>query len=323
MKKRHDDSVRDTLAPQDDSEKSPVAPAPSPVRSGLRFPTMVDLLALVGIWYLLQLGALFVALVAGCDLSAAEDGAATEAQQVAMGRLNAFVYLATMGLMLPITLLYRRLRGGTRKVLRFSARGLDPLLLLWGFVMMLAAGAVIEPVMTLLPAPPSSAYGRGFWAVLCVVGMAPVFEEVLCRGVILESVRAKYGVVAALFLPALFFAVLHGHPALAFNAFVMGLILGFIYIETDSIFSTILLHALNNGVAFLLIVVGWDEMTLRSLLGDGALYWTVYAAVLALFLFSGVMIYLRLSREAQCEKKDEAQCEKKDETQREKKEPAA
>lgn len=306
---KQDESVRSGEAPQTDAGRT-AAPVSLPAfRGGRRFPTMIDLLALVGIWYLLQLGALFVALLAGCDLSAlTADGAAaaTQAQQVAAGRFNAFVYLGTMGLMIPITLLYRRLRGGTRKVLRFSARGLDPLLLLWGLVMMLAAGAVIEPVMTLLPAPPSSVYGRGFWAVLCVVGMAPVFEEVLCRGVILESVRARYGVVAALFLPALFFAVLHGHPALAFNAFVMGLILGFIYIETDSIFSTILLHALNNGVAFLLIIAGLEEVTLRSLLGGGALYWSVYAAVLALFLLSGAMICRRLSREAQQEKKEPA-----------------
>lgn len=304
---RHDDSVRSGLAPQDDPGKITASELPSRSRSGLRFPTLVDLLALVGIWYLLQLGVLFATFVAGFDLQTqALEGTLTELQQVELGRFNAFVYLITMGLMLLITLLYRGLRGGTRKVLRFSARGLDPSLLCWGFVMMLAAGAVIEPVMALLPAPPSAVYGRGFWAVLCAVGLAPLFEEVLCRGVILESVRAKYGVGAALFLPALFFAVLHGHPALAFNAFVMGLILGFVYIESDSIFATILLHALNNGLAFLLIAMGWEEVGLRWLLGCGVLYWAVYAAVLALFLLSGVMIYRRLSRTARSEENEPA-----------------
>ena len=104
--------------------------------------------------------------------------------------------------------------------------------------------------------PSSAVYGRGFWAIITLVVMAPLLEEFLCRGIILESVRAKYGVVAALFLSSAFFAVLHGHPALAVNAFVMGLILGFIYIETNSIFSVVLLHAMNNGAAFLLIMVG-------------------------------------------------------------------
>ena len=308
---RQDDSARSEGAPQPDpkGDSSSVPQAPLPPRSGFRFPTMIDLLALVGVWYLLQLAAWLVALFAGFDFSALAEGgpaAAAESDQVALGRFNAFFYLITMGLMILVPLLYRTLRGGTRKVLRFSARGLDPLLLFWGLVMMLAAGTVIEPVLALLPAPPSAVYGRGFWAVLCVVGMAPLLEEVLCRGVILESVRARYGVVAALFLSAFFFAVLHGHPALAFNDFVMGLILGFIYIETDSIFSTILLHALNNGLAFLLIIVGWDDVTLRSLLGGGTLYWAVYAAVLLLFLLSGALICHRLSRAARREKKEPA-----------------
>ena len=163
-------------------------------------------------------------------------------------------------------------------------------------VMMLAAGIVIEPVVELLPMPSSAVYGRGFWAIITLVVMAPLLEEFLCRGIILESVRAKYGVVAALFLSSAFFAVLHGHPALAVNAFVMGLILGFIYIETNSIFSVVLLHAMNNGAAFLLIMVGLDGATIRSVIGSDTLYTIVYVVALVLFAASGYMIYRLLAR---------------------------
>ena len=162
--------------------------------------------------------------------------------------------------------------------------------------MILAAGIVIEPVVELLPMPSSAVYGRGFWAIITLVVMAPLLEEFLCRGIILESVRAKYGVVAALFLSSAFFAVLHGHPALAVNAFVMGLILGFIYIETNSIFSVVLLHAMNNGAAFLLIMVGLDGATIRSVIGSDTLYTIVYVVALVLFAASGYMIYRLLAR---------------------------
>ena len=86
--------------------------------------------------------------------------APTPEQQDALARFTAFTYLVTMGLMILFTLFYRRLRHGTRKTLRFSARGLNPVLLLWGLVMMLAAGIVIEPVVELLPMPSSAVYHR-------------------------------------------------------------------------------------------------------------------------------------------------------------------
>lgn len=47
--------------------------------------------------------------------------------------------------------------------------------------MMLAAGIVIEPVVELLPMPSSAVYGRGFWAIITLVVMAPLLEEFLCR----------------------------------------------------------------------------------------------------------------------------------------------
>lgn len=278
-----------------------------PVRKKLRFPTLIDLLALLGIWYLLQLVALLVVKIAGMGFPEWEvlsgQVEPTIAQQVELGRFNAATYAITMALMIVCTLVYRRIRRGTKKTLRFSVRGLNPILLLWGFIMMSAASIVIEPVIDLLPIPSSALYGRGFWAVLTVIVMAPVLEELLCRGIILESVRAKFGVVAALFLSALFFAVLHGNLALAFNAFVLGLILGFIYIETNSILSVIILHALNNGVAFLLIMVGLNEMTLRSVINNQTFYTIVYVVSLLLFIGSGYMIYRQLSQMKKEEKK--------------------
>lgn len=304
----------DSTTPSDVRPQAPVGDTPGTSDRGqtpqpahkYRFPTLVDLLALVGIWYLLQFVGLLAARLAGFDFPDWDllrgNVAPTPEQQDALARFTAFTYLVTMGLMILFTLFYRRLRHGTRKTLRFSARGLNPVLLLWGLVMMLAAGIVIEPVVELLPMPSSAVYGRGFWAIITLVVMAPLLEEFLCRGIILESVRAKYGVVAALFLSSAFFAVLHGHPALAVNAFVMGLILGFIYIETNSIFSVVLLHAMNNGAAFLLIMVGLDGATIRSVIGSDTLYTIVYVVALVLFAASGYMIYRLLARAKKLDK---------------------
>ena len=234
----------DSTTPSDVRPQAPVGDTPGTSDRGqtpqpahkYRFPTLIDLLALVGIWYLLQFVGLLAARLAGFDFPD-----------------------------------WDLLRGNV-------------------------APTPEQPVVELLPMPSSAVYGRGFWAIITLVVMAPLLEEFLCRGIILESVRAKYGVVAALFLSSAFFAVLHGHPALAVNAFVMGLILGFIYIETNSIFSVVLLHAMNNGAAFLLIMVGLDGATIRSVIGSDTLYTIVYVVALVLFAASGYMIYRLLAR---------------------------
>lgn len=295
-----EESQAPKLASVEETAKKRTEDKTLPARKKLRFPTLIDLLALLGIWYLLQLVGLLVVKLIGVDFP---DWAILRgevepnmAQQIELGRFNAILYGITMVMMIACTLLYRRIRRGTKKTLRFSIRGLNPILLLWGFVMMLAAGIVIEPVVDLLPMPSSLVYGRGVWSVLCLVVMAPVLEEILCRGIVLESVRAKYGVVVALFLSALFFSVLHGNLALAFNAFVLGLVLGFIYIETDSILSVIILHALNNGVAFLLIMIGVNDMTLHALIDNRTLYAVVYTVALLLFIASAYMIYRQLGK---------------------------
>ena len=201
----------DSTTPSDVRPQAPVGDTPGTSDRGqtpqpahkYRFPTLIDLLALVGIWYLLQFVGLLAARLAGFDFPDWDllrgNVAPTPEQQDALARFTAFTYLVTMGLMILFTLFYRRLRHGTRKTLRFSARGLNPVLLLWGLVMMLAAGIVIEPVVELLPMPSSAVYGRGFWAIITLVVMAPLLEEFLCRGIVARvgagQVRRRSGFV--------------------------------------------------------------------------------------------------------------------------------
>ena len=71
-------------------------------------------------------------------------------------------------------------------------RGFDPTILLWGVIMLLSLVIVIEPIMVLLPEPPE-VVGRGLFLLIAVGVVAPIFEELICRGVILEAVRAKRG----------------------------------------------------------------------------------------------------------------------------------
>ena len=226
-------------------------------------------------------------------------------EPAALGKVMAALYFCSMSITLAGILYYRRARGGSGPWARFSARGLDPALLLWAFVLMFAVGVVLEPLLRLMPEL-SLEVGRGFWTILSLVIFAPIFEELICRGVVLGSLRGKFGVTTAWLVSSLFFGVLHGQPVQVINATVIGLVLGYVYLATDSLWSVMILHALNNAVAYLALATGHGNALLIDLVGSRTLYVLIYIAALALSAVSGYMMLRTLRRMKEAEKNPSA-----------------
>ena len=85
--------------------------------------------------------------------------------------------------------------------------------------------------------------------------VAPVVEELVYRGFVLESLR-KYGKVFAIIVSAILFGVMHGNIPQAVFAFGVGLVLGYVAVEY-SLKWAILIHTINNFVfAELIGIVG-------------------------------------------------------------------
>lgn len=101
--------------------------------------------------------------------------------------------------------------------------------------------------------------GRLWVNLLCVSVFAPLFEEWLCRGMILRGLlnsKNKEGgrVVSpawAIVISALFFALIHANPWQAVPAFIIGCLFGYVYYKTGSLRLTMLMHCVNNTVAVL------------------------------------------------------------------------
>ena len=162
------DAAPQTSVPNTGAAQS-AAPAPASGRRST-FPTVVDLLVFFGIFFIAQAVALGVALLAGVpmpdtSLLDSPDEAVRVGEQIAVSHFNALTYGVAMAFTLVAFLIYRARRGGPRIVARFSLRGLDPVLLLWGVLFVFATSLVIEPLLELLPAVPN-VYGRGVWS-LC------------------------------------------------------------------------------------------------------------------------------------------------------------
>ena len=258
------------------------------------FPTVGDLFALLGI-------VLGVQAVVGLVLSLVGGFAGfdpKEATPELQGRYMCLLYLTTMSLGLIGAVLYRRKRGGTGKVISFSTVRLNPVLLLWACLFLVAVGVVIEPLLALLPEFPSMQpdMGRGIWTVVMLLVFAPVFEELLCRGVVLGSLRTKYGVWVAWLGSSLFFGVLHLAPQLVVNACIIGLILGYICLATDSIWAPMILHAVNNAIAYATLLLGGGDFLLRGWIANDVIYGMIYAAALAVAFVSAYKMWQTLGR---------------------------
>lgn len=96
--------------------------------------------------------------------------------------------------------------------------------------------------------------GIGLLPGLFVLALSPgVCEEMLFRGVLLSSFKRKLPAWAAVSLVALLFAVIHLNLFRLVPTFLLGLYLTFIVYRTGSIYLSMLAHALNNGLALVLI----------------------------------------------------------------------
>lgn len=89
---------------------------------------------------------------------------------------------------------------------------------------------------------------------LVVAVVAPVVEELTYRGLGFAAVRDASGAGAAIVVTALAFGLAHGLVIALPVLTIFGLILAWVRLRTGSIYPTIALHALFNGIALIAAV---------------------------------------------------------------------
>ena len=112
---------------------------------------------------------------------------------------------------------------------------------------------------------------------VCVA--APLLEELLFRRVILSGLLRRMRVWKAVAWSSLLFAVAHLNPWQAVPAFAMGCLFGWIYARTESYWTTVVLHFVNNALTIAVVAfMGPDAAmgSLEQLVGARA-YWPVVA----------------------------------------------
>ena len=85
--------------------------------------------------------------------------------------------------------------------------------------------------------------------------MPALVEEFACRGVVLGMLR-KYGETFALVASSIVFGVMHGNFDQMPFAIMVGLILGYSYIKTGSIWVSVAVHCANNAISVIFSYLG-------------------------------------------------------------------
>jgi len=130
----------------------------------------------------------------------------------------------------------------------------------WTFLA-LVAYLVLTSIYTVLVDPPSEQLPSGLEDAdtdlalalatgLLLIGIAPLAEEVFFRGFLYQAFRNSFGVLPGAVLSGLIFGAIHLEFFKLVQLAVLGVILALLFEKTRSLWPPIILHAVNNSLAF-------------------------------------------------------------------------
>jgi uncharacterized protein len=158
-------------------------------------------------------------------------------------------------------------------------------IILLSAVIIVSAQIVLEPLENLFPVPDmlvnmvkgikEQPYAYFFMIVIA----APILEEILFRGIILDGFLKNYTPAQAILVSSFMFGLIHGNFPQGISAFILGCLIAWLYWKTNSILPCMILHAINNGLAFVITLkITPPEMnkSLSKLIDNDIYYYALY-----------------------------------------------
>ena len=133
----------------------------------------------------------------------------------------------------------------------------------------------------------SMSQDAGMFTVAAIFG-APLIEELVFRAGPLVNFKGKMPTWAALLITSALFGLAHGAPIQVAYTFVVGLVLGILFIKTDSIYPCIVGHFCFNAANLIpMIMEGflggpYQNETMIGWLNTAYIVYTIAAAVIAI-----------------------------------------
>ncbi|SKC73071.1 CPBP family intramembrane glutamic endopeptidase [Ohtaekwangia koreensis] len=116
---------------------------------------------------------------------------------------------------------------------------------------------ITTPLVSMIPMPDSFekiflevSKRTDIFSFITIAIAAPIFEELIFRGVILDGLLKRYSPFQSIFISSVLFGVMHLNPWQFITALVIGMFSGWAYYNTRSLTLSILIHFVNNLAAF-------------------------------------------------------------------------
>lgn len=123
-----------------------------------------------------------------------------------------------------------------------------------------------------------------FGNILAGVIIIPIYEEIVFRGICMEFLRKRVGIIATILTQAIIFGIYHGNMYQFTNASLVGILFGLLVLYTDSIYASIIGHIIYNGTTMLLSVFPENSFIYNGTTGILA----ISSIILAFFIIKNI-----------------------------------
>lgn len=160
---------------------------------------------------------------------------------------------------------------------------------------------IVSPIEDLIPMPESIKkafmdFGSetGIFTFILMVIAAPILEELIFRGIILDGLLGKYSPVKSILISSFLFGLAHLNPWQLITGFIIGIFSGWVYYRTKSLSLSVIVHASANLSGFLMRYF----MDVDSLMDDtfleicGGVVYMIWAIVGSIIIISICIYFL-------------------------------
>ncbi len=112
---------------------------------------------------------------------------------------------------------------------------------------------LVSPIVNLIPMSESIKQMflefsnlKGIFSFIAVVIAAPILEELIFRGIILDGLLRRYSPVKSILLSSVLFGIIHLNPWQFISAMTLGIFSGWVYYRTNKLILSIIIHSANN-----------------------------------------------------------------------------
>ncbi|MFP3861001.1 MAG: CPBP family intramembrane glutamic endopeptidase [Bacteroidales bacterium] len=207
-----------------------------------------------------------------------------------------FGYILTAGGTLLITLQFKKAQNPEEKTFQVNPYSYRTgiIVILLSFLVIMA----IDPINDLIPVSDyfreviNKMFSPTIPALLTAVVAAPVLEELIFRGIMLEGLLKNYNPIKAIIITNLLFGIAHLNPWQFAGAFLTGLFISWVYWRTRSIKLAIIIHFINNAISYTAILITSKspaDISIKTFINNDLIYYS--AVFISLIIIVTIVFY--------------------------------